>query len=177
MKVRLIQAVVVGVFVMVGIVVSQIDEIVGEIDSLMCEELLIKGEDVHIHIASGHIEFINAKTKEVAGFVSFYDNEDIANGVLVSCNMVEVTDATDHIKDTFDNALIIQDDSVTIREGGKTRTRMTADLLSLNGKRSKVFATLMAIESSGVLLLGNQSGDSKLFHSVFEDKSIKEGEY
>ena len=172
MKVKLIQAIVVGVFIAVGIVISEIEVM----KDMTCDSLVIRGEDANILMQNGNIQFLNAKTDELAGYVSFLDAGGGFAGVFVSCRALNVTEVTDHQKMKFDNVITIEGNSVTIKEGGATRVSVGTGSITLHGKKGmekdNVHASLLVSEKSGFIVLGNEDGNNKLIHTSFDDKVI-----
>ena len=173
MKVRLIQAVVVGLFVMVGIVVSEIDMF----DSVVCDNLTIMGEDANIMMKNGRIQFWNNETNTLAGDVSF-ENAEGLTGVLISCRAIDVTKIIDHSNPLLHNNVItIQGDSIVIRKDGATRASITEKVISVHGakgmSKDKVHAS-MAVDKDqgGLIVLGHKSGDNKYIHSQFDDPIV-----
>ena len=179
MKVRLIQAVVVGVFVMVGIVASQIDMF----DNLACKSLTIEGKNANIMMKDGRIQFWNNETNTLAGDISFENAKELT-GVLISCRAIDVSKIKDHSNPLlFDNCLTIRDDALTIKKDGAMRTSITKNVISVHGEKGavkdKIHASIVVDkEQGGLIVLGNKSGDSKYFHTKFDDPIvIKSGEH
>ena len=180
MKVRLIQAVVVGLFVMVGIVVSE-TEMFSKFRNVTCDSLTIEGKDATINMRNGRIQFRNAKTDEVGGYIMFDNHDEGLTGVLISCRAVMVTKATHHYDESVsDDEIVIEGDRIAIKEKGTIRSILSDNLIALYGERglgeSNISASLVVSEDSGFVILGDKFQDN-VIHARGGEQIVREREY
>ena len=164
MKVKLIQAVVIGTFILIGMVVSSSE--IEMFKKLACDSLVIRGENAHVVIEDGKIAIMKADTNEVVGIFSLEASGESAiraNNLLATSDMTS-SDANNSAYLTQNLIVIRGDDEPKISLGF---TKGLGTMLSMKSPTSKTKSVLLTTDDFSVLKVETESGKEETIEVTY----------